>query len=55
MHIGYFINTFIYNELAPGILDELKKLNPVNENGRRMHAHHQFLTVNKGVQELRNN
>ena len=52
IHIGHFINTFIYKEQTPGMLDELKKLNPVNDNGRRSHAHHQFLTPNKGVVAL---
>ena len=49
MHIGHFINTYIYKELHPHVLEELQKLNPINEKGRRPHAHHQFLTPNKGV------
>lgn len=51
-HIGIFINRFIYGEIAPFLLEELKKINPIQENGRRAHAHHQFLTPNKGVLEL---
>lgn len=52
MHVGHFINKYIYKELAPGVLEELRKLNPIEENGRRLHTHHQFLTPNKGVQAL---
>ena len=51
-HIGYFINSCIYDELAPNILDELKKKNPKEENGKRRHAHHQFLTEDIGVDAL---
>jgi hypothetical protein len=51
-HIGNFINKYVYKELAPGVLDELRKINPIEGNGKRKHAHHQFLTPNKGVIEL---
>jgi hypothetical protein len=52
LHVGTFINHKVYKELAPGILEELKKVNPKDEDGKRAHAHHQFLTPNKGVVEL---
>lgn len=51
-HIGIFINRFVYDEIAPLLLDELKKLNPVLDNGRRAHPHHLHLTQDKGVVEL---
>jgi hypothetical protein len=51
-HVGCFINKNIYNELAPGVLDELRKLNPKDVNGKRAHTHHQLLTPEKGIIEL---
>lgn len=51
-HIGCFINSHIYGELAPGVLDGLKEKNPKEDNGRRKHTHHQFLTEDIGVDAL---
>ena len=51
-HIGTFINSFIYGELAPGVLEELKKINPVKENGKRAYAHHRYLTPTIGCPAL---
>lgn len=48
-HCGCFINKMVYKELAPGVLEELRKRNPVNEEtGRRAHAHHCLLTEDVG-------
>jgi hypothetical protein len=43
-----FIHDLVYERLAPGILDELQKLNPKNDRGRRKAAHHQWLTEDIG-------
>jgi hypothetical protein len=51
-HVGNFINNNIYKKLAPGVLEELKKNNPLNDKGRRSHAHHQFLTEDIGCPAL---
>jgi len=51
-HIGHLINSHIYKELAPGVLNELRKVNPIEENGKRKHTHHQFLTDDIGVDAL---
>ena len=54
-HCGHFINKMIYKELAPGVLDELKKKNPViEETGRRAFSHHQILTPDVGDPALQN-
>lgn len=50
--IGYFINKYIYDELAPGVLEELKRVNPKNDEGRRTGCHHQFLTDDLGCPAL---
>ena len=46
--IGKYTNDLVYERLAPGILDELQKKNPVTENGYRKVRHHQFLTEDVG-------
>lgn len=50
--IGHIINKYIYEEISPEILDELKKRNPINESGNRSHRHHQFLTEDIGCDAL---
>jgi len=47
--VGRYTNDFIYDRLAPGILEELRKRNPVIEEiGRRQAKHHQWLTQETG-------
>ena len=46
--VGKYTNDFVYSRLAPGILDELQKLNPPDERGRRRAKHHQYLTIDVG-------
>ncbi|MDE2916637.1 MAG: P63C domain-containing protein [Paracoccaceae bacterium] len=43
----------VYKRLPPGVLKELRPRNPKNDNGRRDHKHHQFLTPKKGHPKLR--
>lgn len=49
--VGSIVNDLVYARLAPGVLDELKKRNPV-ENGHRKHKHFQHLTKEVGHPEL---
>lgn len=46
--VGRFTNDIVYERLAPGILEELKRLNPTLDNGGRTRKHHQFLTDDIG-------
>lgn len=47
--VGRYTNDLIYDRLAPGILEELQKKNPViEETGRRKTKHHQWLTEETG-------
>lgn len=49
--VGSIVNDLVYARLAPGVLDELKKRNPV-EDGHRKHKHFQHLTKEVGHPEL---
>lgn len=51
--VGTYTNDIIYERLAPGVLDKLQELNPRNENGYRTSKHHQWLTDDHGVPELK--
>lgn len=51
-YVGQLINKYIYEQLPPGVLPELKRLNPVTERGYRRHKHFQFLTANTGNEHL---
>ncbi len=51
-YVGNMINLLVYEHLPPGVLPELKRLNPPNESGRRKHTHHQFLTPETGHPHL---
>jgi P63C domain len=46
--VGRLTNDLVYERLAPGVLDELKKRNPVVEAGYRRQRHHQWLTKDIG-------
>jgi hypothetical protein len=51
--IGHLTNDLVYARLAPGVLKKLREKNPVLDNGRRRNRHHQWLTEDIGVPELR--
>lgn len=51
--IGHFTNNLVYDRLAPGALEELKKKNPKQPSGRRQHKHFQWLTEDVGDPRLR--
>jgi hypothetical protein len=46
--VASYTNQIVYQRLAPGILDELEKRNPITENGERNQRHHQWLTPDVG-------
>src|SRR5206468_6654276 len=46
--VGTYTNDLVYARLAPGVLAELKRLNPPTESGNRRHRHHQYLTRDVG-------
>jgi len=45
--VAQYTKDIVYSRLAPAILTELEKRNPI-ENGRRRNKHHQFLTDDVG-------
>jgi P63C domain len=51
--MGHIINDVVYKRLAPNILVELKRVNPVQEeNGKRPAKHHSWLTDDIGIPAL---
>jgi hypothetical protein len=51
-YVGGMINNLVYEHLPPGVLPQLKQLNPPGESGRRKYTHHQFLTPDTGHPHL---
>jgi hypothetical protein len=49
---GKITNKIVYEKLPPGILDELRRKNPVGNNWQRQYKHHQFLTEDIGHPHL---
>lgn len=53
-YFGKITNDLVYRRLAPGVLEELKKKNPViDDKGRRKHKYFQWLTGDIGHPALR--
>jgi hypothetical protein len=52
-YFGHLTNDIVYKRLAPGVLDELKKVTPKTEGGHRKHRYFQKLTGNVGYPKLR--
>jgi hypothetical protein len=52
-YFGNLTNDLVYERLAPGVLRVLREKNPVLENGRRKHKHHQHLTRDIGHPKLK--
>jgi hypothetical protein len=52
-YFGHLTNDLVYDRLAPGVLAELRRLNPAVAPGRRKHKHFQWLTENVGDPRLR--
>jgi P63C domain-containing protein len=52
-YFGHLTNDIVYRRLAPGVLDELKRLIPRDEKGRAKAKYFQQLTSNLGYPKLR--
>lgn len=50
--MGNIVNDIVYGRLAPGVLEELRKRNPVTEKGYRENQHFQHLTRDVGHPSL---
>jgi hypothetical protein len=46
--VGKYTNDIVYHRLAPGLLEELRKINPPDDQGRRKVRFHQWLTSDIG-------
>ena len=51
--IGHYTNDFVYDRIAPGVLDELRRRNPVLPQGWRKNRHHQWFTPEFGTPRLK--
>lgn len=51
-YVGKIINKYVYERLPPGVLEQLKKSNPIHNNGSRKFRHHQFLSEEIGDKNL---
>jgi len=52
-YFGTITNDIIYKRLAPGVLEELKRITPRNDDGRPKAKYFQSLTTNAGYPKLR--
>jgi hypothetical protein len=52
-YFGVLTNDIVYKRLAPGVLEELKRVTPKNDSGRPKHKLFQRLTNNVGYPKLR--
>lgn len=52
-YFGILTNDVVYKRLAPGVLEELKRVTPRDESGRRKYKYFQRLTSNIGYPKLR--
>lgn len=52
-YVGHWTNYVVYHRLAPGVLKELRRLNPRTEKGHRKRTFHQYLTRDVGHPALR--
>jgi hypothetical protein len=50
--LGHFTNKFVYELMPPGVLETMKRKNPIQENGTRAKKHHSLLTEDIGVTHL---
>ena len=51
--IGHYTNDIVYERIAPGVLDELRRINPTVAPGRRKATHHQWFTTELGHPKLK--
>lgn len=52
-YFGHITNDIVYKRIAPGVLEELKRVTPRNDSGRPKHKLFQRLTNNTGYPKLR--
>lgn len=52
-YFGKLTNDIVYSRLAPGVLEELKRVQAKTESGRPKHKLYQRLTANSGYPKLR--
>lgn len=52
-YFGVLTNDIVYKRLAPGVLEELRRVTPRNEDGRPKAKYFQSLTSNTGYPKLR--
>ena len=52
-YFGHLTNDIVYSRLAPGVLEELRRVTPRDDKGRRKHRYFQRLTNNTGYPKLR--
>lgn len=52
-YFGGITNNVVYRRLAPGVLEELKKVSTRDSQGRRRNKFHQWLTPEQGYPKLR--
>lgn len=50
--VGKWINDLVYERIAPMVLAELRRKNPILDSGHRKFKHHQFLTEEVGIPRL---
>ena len=50
--VGKLTTDLVYDRLAPGVRQELERLNPKDSRGRRKRRHHQWLTEDVGHPKL---
>ena len=51
--VGHYTNDLVYDRLAPGVKEELSRLNPPDETGQRPHKHNPWLSNDVGHPKLR--
>ena len=51
--VGHYTNDIVYERIAPGLLEELRNVNPTLPTGRRQHRHHQWFTPEFGHPRLK--
>ena len=51
--IGIYTNDVVYERIAPGVLDELRQVNPTLPQGWRKNRHHQWFTPEFGHPKLK--
>lgn len=51
--MAHYTNDIVYSRLAPGVLEELQRLNPTDGHGHRKHKHFQRLTEDHGHPKLK--